>query len=170
VSCQHLSRPARVATGQSVRRERWQSPPQGWLRLSRSPSQWSTGGRLRPQDRSDQSGFRLDIGEDAYSGLRQALARRIPPSTAPSNACESFPPDIEGTDASPPRFRAQHWESAMPLSSFYCRSTHRFPLRRVTRAHRKSRRPAGEMQIASADNNWRMISRFSSVCSRTALD
>jgi hypothetical protein len=45
---------------------------------------------------------------------------------------------------------------------------HRFRLRRVTRAHRKSRRPAGEMQVASADNNWRMISRFSSVCCRTA--
>jgi hypothetical protein len=58
-------------TGPSVRRVRWRSPPQGWLRLSRSPSQWSTGGRLRPRGRSAQSGFRLDIGEDAYSGLRQ---------------------------------------------------------------------------------------------------
>jgi hypothetical protein len=58
-------------TGPSVRRERWRSPPQGWLRLSRSPSQWSTGGRLRPQGRSAQSGFRLDIGEDAYGALRQ---------------------------------------------------------------------------------------------------
>src|SRR6516225_11365336 len=68
------------ATGPSVRRERRRSPPRGWLRLSRSRSQWSTGGRLRPQGRSAESGFRLDIDEDAYSGLPQRpLARRIPP-------------------------------------------------------------------------------------------
>src|SRR6516164_6741205 len=57
-----LSVPTEWPTRPSARLERRRSPPQGWLRRSQSPGQWSTDGRLRPQGRSAQSGFRLDIG------------------------------------------------------------------------------------------------------------
>ena len=62
----------------SVRLERRRSPPQGWLRRSQSPGQC----RLRPQGRRAQSGFRLDIGEDASSGppLRTYQITPYPPT------------------------------------------------------------------------------------------
>src|SRR3974390_3799245 len=81
-------------TGPSVRLERWRSPPQGWLRLSQSPSQWSTGGRLRPQGRGAQGGFRLDVGEDAYGGLRLRTDQNTPYPTRHFDLPQCLPPRL----------------------------------------------------------------------------
>lgn len=53
-------------SGPNAPRERKQSPPQGWPRPLRRPSQCSTGGLLRQSGPNVWSGFRLDMCEGAW--------------------------------------------------------------------------------------------------------